>query len=367
VADFTKPNKYGGSAYNAFKHLLQMYRLTGCCPIDGLWQERLEDLRIHFRGYSLYTSFCMLLAICTFVEVMADSGSRRNLEAKTNLVVSVVFFAQSMVNLVVMMSRSAHFVLLLNQCALFESKRPAPRALVRKMKWLMVSRVIYCVVFFTPLVTRRIHRTVVARGVFEFVLRLSVTIGALYILFWSSIAESTLVMVAHLLKGYLGEVIKNIRAHEATVARLRSEHQWVFLRKTRQDIRDLRVIVQTANETIQLGILLTYGAAMACSCCSAFYVITTETALELLMKVMAIGYVVQTFLTIAVASHSSQSVTEKAREVKESLETFGKQRLPRKVTRLLMTVQLCLDPNCFSFNACGFFTVELSIFQAVSL
>ncbi|CAN8022599.1 unnamed protein product [Ixodes persulcatus] len=365
VGDFIKPLNYRTPAYNSVRNILQMYRLTGCCPIDGLWHKRLEDLKTRFRVYGLYSCACVLLAICTVVEVILDSGSRRNLEAKSNIFNSVIFAIQSTVNFGIMMSQGPHFVLLLRQCAMFQSRRPAPRNLVRKLKLLIVATVIYFVVFFTPLVSRRIYRTLVAHGVFEFLLRFSVTIGALYHLFWSTVAGSMLVIVAHLLKGYLEEVIKDIRAHEATMTRSRLEHQWAFLHKIRRDTRDIKAMVQTVNEVIQLGVLVTYGAAMACSCCCAFYIITTESSLELLMKVMAIGYVAHALLMIAFATHSSQALTDKARELKESMQTIGNQKLPRKVARSLLTFQLCFDVDGFSFNACGFFTVELSIIQAM--
>lgn len=213
VGNFTKPLKCRAPAYDSVRNILQMYRLTGCCPIDGLWHRRLEDLKIRFRVYGLYSCACILLAIYTVVEAILDSGSRRNLEAKSNIFNSVIFAIQSTVNFGVMMSRGPHFVLLLRQCAMFESRRPAPRNLVRKLKRLIVATVIYFVVSFTPLDSRRIYKTLLAHGVFEFLLRLSVTIGALYHLFWSTVTGSMLVIVAHLLKGYLEEVIKDIRAH----------------------------------------------------------------------------------------------------------------------------------------------------------
>ncbi|XP_037508588.1 uncharacterized protein LOC119385128 [Rhipicephalus sanguineus] len=350
------------TAYESFQSLLSFFRVTGCCPVGGLAGEHprlLEDGRKSW--YTLYSVLCLAIALFTAIDVIHDSSTRGSLEARLHIFFSLVLMAQCYIVFGVAVARSRLLVSFLRQCVRLENLRPPSRSRQKSVKRLLRILAVYAAICSCMQCASKILALLRSTGLRQIVHRCFVLVGALYIISWSMMTEAIVCLASQLIGIYIEVAANDIEIYGSSSAiRIQSTE---FLCEARLTFQRLRQLFLTAEKFLSVPLLVTFAAVMTNTCTMMFFMVTTEIHLGYVSKAMAVGHVVHTTLTLAVATSYAQNVTEQAGKLKQSLLTWIKAGVDRAFQKEVFSLVLIFKEETFTFNACGFFNVESPIFR----
>ncbi|KAL1422264.1 hypothetical protein MTO96_022144 [Rhipicephalus appendiculatus] len=325
------------AAYESFQSLVSFVRVTGCCPVGGLAGEHPRSLEYGRKWwYTLYSALCLASASFTAMDAILDSSTRGNLEARLHIFFALVLMTQCYIVFGVAVARSPLLISFLGQCARLEYLRPPPRSRQKSVKRLLRILAVYAVLCSCMQCASKILALSRSTSLTQIVHRCLVLVGAFYIISWSMMAEAIVCLASQLIGIYIEVAATDIEKYgSSSDIRSRSTE---FLREVRLTLQSLRQLFLTADQFLSVPLLVTFAAVMTNTCTMMFYMVTTEIHLGYIARAMAVGHVVHTGFTLAVATSYTRNVTEQAGKLKQSLLTWTKAGVDREFQREMVGV-----------------------------
>ncbi|KAM7306141.1 hypothetical protein ISCGN_009882 [Ixodes scapularis] len=347
------------------RRFLRMTRLAGCCFVEGLFASTEAGPKLTARRlspYLLYFLFGLGVSWYHSFKSVIKNGSKATLDGDIYVALSAGFFLATNVTAISMVLHAPKLVELIQMCDAFELRRPLRqrRQLNRLCTWIVL---LLCA-FTLHQNAFRLQRIVKTATALHFVRRLFTLLGVLFQLAWTHISPAGVFLMSRLLNAYAEEAHA---ALELIVSGGKSGGplRFKFLSDTKDDLRQLRRIVEATNDVFQKGLLAEFAKAGVCLCCAIFYLMSRNNPVT--VAVHHALFVTFIALNLALTTWSADGVVNQVEEIKQSVRMHLESgAVPRPLRKEIQTFVLSLDSEDYRITAGGLFKLKLSVLPSVA-